>query len=957
MSSTRGKLPAGHRPCANPKVCGVRSHRPGTQCKSEYISSFVADRRTIPTAAPPAASQSQDERRGQLEGFSLEDGGYYGNTPPRGIHIDALNGTIQALDRDGKSQLIAACGTGKSYMGRQLLNHYMEGEDANGISVVLTSSRKLAADTVRDMRPGPGGDPSTFDVGFGEYGEDYEVIEVHSEAEDYSLHGVHRPSIRGRDGNISAELIRDQIQDAVDEGRKVVIVSTYKSSRRIQEAQSLLQGDEYEADLIMHDEAHNILGQQEVASKGNGEPTSEGSTYVGFDNSIPGAIQSRKRLYATATPVMREFDGDDESAGDLDRAKEVVQEMGSNPRKRVTFYSTDVEMVGSIGGYISQRDAINEGYLAEPVYQLQESRIRGDVSNLNDPVVDPDGVAKERRDTSNPHPMTPGTYGAVSSTLEAMVRDNPSGASPRNMLIYAGSIEQSESAAWNMKRVALSMSQGMGEREALGKINSSDPDERRRARLRVLSDRMEVAYAHSGMRQADKDQAFRMFQGNEVTSEEWSPDCKVLANVDIFSEGVNIPQIDGITLADRSKMSERGMTQAVGRSIRTMGGNDVKRRGYVVIPEVADDHGNRLNTGDVNRAIYGATRVERGVTARRIMGESIGPDTVTQVERHSSGGVSTSPAMEHVHSMVETPSELVRSHHVTRFRRKSMTQDPDTWRRATPGERLNIVKTAMRERIDYIRGIESPDKRLSRERMHLEAAISIMGRDIYGGFDMEADHVNHSTLMSSIPAGDLSAMNREVRGKFISKGILMDSDTGGGGVSPALSSARDRHVRENINSLVVTAYRNRKSEHSGEIMKVMQQCGIDKSMMSAGYLPMEAGRAPRDVKPAPNLGKPTPGMTSDQVREECDGRSRELLRRLEGNRDLMSKFQRVSAMGEGSRSPRVREGLENLGRMEHELSTERAAMGEGRYVVNPSLVSKDGHLNSRGMARLGDDGD
>lgn len=951
-------IPRGHRPCANPSVCNVQSHRPGTVCRAEG-GRGAGNSDPIPSLSVPSSAERTDSE--SIERFSLEEGGYYGNSPPRSIQIEALNGTIEALDRDDKTQLIAACGTGKTYMGRQLLSHYMSQDDSSGISVVLTSSRKLAADTARDMRPGSGDDPSTFDAGFGEYGEDYEVIEVHSDAQDYDLHGLRRPSIRASDGNISSDLIREQIESAQEGGKKVVIVSTYKSSRRIREAQDHL--DDADADLIMHDEAHNILGQQKTASKrgevSDDETTSDSTVYSGFDNSIPGSIQSRKRLYATATPVMREFDEDDESEEGLESAIATARRIASgHTHERVTFYSTDTDMVGGIGGYISQRDAIDQGYLAEPVYQLREANLNGDVSRFNDPVVGADGSVMERRDTSNPHPMSPATYSAVVSGLEAMADDPERGASPRNMLIYAGSIEQSEAASENMKAVALSLSEGMSESAASMSIDSPDLDLRRRARMRVLADSMQVKHAHSGMPAAAKQEAFGMFEGNEVDHDGWSPDCRVLANVDIFSEGVNIPEIDGIVLSDRSKLSERGMTQSVGRAIRTIGGNDVKRRGYVIIPRARDSAGNDLSAGNVNRAIYGATRVERGVTARRIRGESIGPDQVTHIELRPRGlnpddGPVRVSAQSMVQNTIESSEELVRSYQVKKIRRKLIKDSPITWENATANERLNMVKTEMGERIEYIRGIEDPNKRLSKERRSMEAALSIMDREIYSPFDAEWDEVNHETLMSAVPASDLSAMNHHVRNEFIRKGVLVKEDGAAQPVpDPRVERARSEHVRNHMLSLAASAYRNRSSPHHGEIRQLMEQCGIDKNMMSKGVLLMEQGRSPWRIRPAASLGRPTPGMTPQQIEQRVRVGLDEMHRRMDGDPDLMDKFMDISKMGRDSVDRDARESLNRVDEAQQEASTRRAGQGDERYVINPSMTLKSGHLNKRGTDAL-----
>ena len=48
--------------------------------------------------------------------------------------------------------MIAACGTGKSYMSQQALRQYTTASGANGIGVILTSSINLAEQTADGLR-------------------------------------------------------------------------------------------------------------------------------------------------------------------------------------------------------------------------------------------------------------------------------------------------------------------------------------------------------------------------------------------------------------------------------------------------------------------------------------------------------------------------------------------------------------------------------------------------------------------------------------------------------------------------------------------------------------------------------------------------------------------------------------------------------------------------------------
>lgn len=47
-----------NRPCADPRICGVQTHRPGTQCKAEYLTRGARNSKggmPVASAAPPSA--------------------------------------------------------------------------------------------------------------------------------------------------------------------------------------------------------------------------------------------------------------------------------------------------------------------------------------------------------------------------------------------------------------------------------------------------------------------------------------------------------------------------------------------------------------------------------------------------------------------------------------------------------------------------------------------------------------------------------------------------------------------------------------------------------------------------------------------------------------------------------------------------------------------------------------
>lgn len=710
-------------------------------------------------------------------GFSLGEGGYYGEVPPRSIQVDALNETAEALLEDGNTQLVAACGTGKSYMGRQLMRRMMDEEDANGVAIVLTSSVKLAKDTAADLKPDGEGN---YDRAMGEYDKDYnvQVIEVHNESKDVKTNGA-----------IDAEKIAGQWRDALAENKRVVVVSTYQSAELVQQVQSLI-GERAEADLLMNDEAHNILGQKKSVSS---SAEAENSGYRSFANEIPGAIQAKHRLYATATPALADSPDDDETAAQgatreeqIASLKAQAEKMKENGKERLTVYSDDELIVGRVSGAITQQTAISEGYLTRPEYQLRAATV---AVTSADSFVDASGqptlYSKPRGRAAGAdgtrEPMTAQTYSAVASTLNAMVEDPQTDANGRtsnpvhNALAYTGSISQANAFRDNFKGVARSLGGTMDRAEAEAAKDSPDPETRRRARLTLLAEEAEVRAAHSGNSVAEKDEAFRMFKGKDYRGDEggWSPKKRVLANVDIFSEGVSINEIDTVVVSDTAKTSERAMTQAIGRSLRTMGGNTAKNTGHVIVPQVLDENGRELNGGLITAASYGATRVERAVSTRKLKGQAVEADTTTRISRYGTRGeaqgseLAATVAQAHVKSADDfVASQAIERAHQSlgSVDRKRATADRvaevERYRNASKVEQTEMQRTFIRNQAESTKGTDS--------------SWAVANKALHGVDSNSMNTLRQSgrVVTSALSAGDFTAVPASLTENLTRAGVI-----------------------------------------------------------------------------------------------------------------------------------------------------------------------------------------
>lgn len=848
------------------------------------------------------------------KGFSAKT--FYGATPPRTVQIEPLNAVSEALEEGDATQLVAACGTGKSYMGRQLLRREMEKEGANGVAVVLTSSIKLAHDTAEDLRPTGG-----YDKTFGEFGKDYEVIEVHSDARP----AEGRPSVR-KEGVVNVERIQEQISSALSEGKKVVIISTYDSCSKVQAAQALL-GERAEADVIFHDEAHNILGQQTPTTIASDE--NELTAYTGFHNRIPGAIQARKRIYATATPVVRELPGDKDSPENLDEAIEVARRMQEGDQKaRVTYYSDDI-MVGGVSGFISQEAAVEAGCLAKPEYSIRTSNLTGRLRDFDEAVVTPEGKLVERSKAAGEAQLTPRTYGAVVATLEAMAADGDASTNPSdNVLAYVGAIPQAEAFRNSFRQVALHQAGGLSLEAASKAVNSPDENLRRAARMRLLAEYGEAKAAHSRTDSAstqERREAFTMFQGKAVREGAWHPHKRVLANVDIFSEGVSIPEIDTVIVADDEKCSERAMTQAIGRSLRKVPGNDYKTTGHVIVPSVMDESGVHVTEASVHLAAYGATRVERAVTASKLRGEGVIPDSSTKFRVHGEAGVSEKSARSFAQESVGDVVSLVTASEVESAHQYLQRVEGARYGSLSEGEKAELVKSRMREKAASTR---SPS-----ERERLQLTLSHL--DSMSAHEMRELRRNGRVVTSALAIGDVSSLSPALSRALIQTGVLKTAQRV---AEVPMSKKREflqKHSRE-LSYAVLTPSKQGNALHDELRTYYADDFATERTVM-------------RDSMNLLNGGSETP--TTQKL-------SQAWARAMESDEFVATAYSWVAGDNLApifeSRiiPPSFREGLISLEEERRQAVVAEASAGAQEYTVDPDSVQKNGKLRTIAVRRL-----
>lgn len=855
-------------------------------------------------------------------GSEFDKSAFYGKQSPRDIQLDALNGVVAALEEGDATQLVAACGTGKTFMHRQLLREAMEKDGSNGIGVILTSSIRLAHDTAHDLRPEGG-----YDESLGKFGEDYEVVEVHSDASGEEG----RQSVKAN-GVISVDRIYNQISEALESGKKVVIVSTYDSVSKVQEAQArFADGDKVQADLLIHDESHNILGQQKPTTVAS--DTNELTAYVGFHNDIPGSLQARKRLYSTATPVVGESESDKAPTGELkDLIASSLKMQAGDQHERITVYSDD-PMVGGVGGFISQHEAIANSCLAKPSYEVRESKLKGTLSEFNNPVVDYQGKIHEKGADSSERDLSPKTYGALLSTLNAMAADSDGDKNQAtNVLAYVGSINQSEGFKEAFKKVAEFESGNMPLNDAWENMNSLDPDLKRRARMRLLAEKAVVKAAHSATDSAsvaEKREAFDMFQGNAVKGSEWTPEKRVLANVNIFSEGVSISEIDAVVISDDDKLNEKSMTQAIGRAIRVVPGNDVKKFGHVIIPAITDNSGSNLNSSSVNLAAYTSTRVERGTTASRLRGENIEPDTTTSFTVYSAdGSVNNRLARDFAQTSVTSAEDLAAAAVISN-NRTYLRSKKEGFAELTKSEQFTLAKQHVDDSLKNL-SKDSPTRvYLMKVKEHIkDKSIS----------DIQEMSRNGRVVSAALSTGDISSINPSLATQLINKGIISTNQK-----APTLSVDEMRGMMEKyvpeLSAVIMSTPTTATAEHLEARQLLPSNLLSDKKIMS------ESLNALRDQN-----------KMTDRVRD-----SHKMVASALSDENFVRKAYSVMSKADAGAVPifrwakntnSIKEDAKNLDSLVLSRQHEDAVMGKQTYSVDKAKIRKTGELNVAALKEL-----
>ena len=445
---------------------------------------------------------------------------------PWPLQAEAIEDVVEGLANHDRGRLIMACGTGKTFTSLRIAEQMVPDGGrilfvAPSIALVSQARREWLRHTTRKL--------------------DSRVV-----CSDYTAGG------RGESRNdiglselecavtSDAGALATMLANPVSE-RTRVIFSTYQSLRHVIAAQSDHGAPPF--DLALMDEAHRTTGVTTVESK-NGK-TKELS---GFRAVHGDALQSSKRLYMTATP----------------RIYTASSRTALKTRGIETVDMGDLDIYGGELHSLSFSRAVNAGMLSDYrviVLGIHEDRAPPGVTSQLISLGEDREVARGKPlvVTSQDVIRLLGTSLAINGVTEGSEEEGPGRL--HRTIAFSNSIARSSFYAEGMKLPEL-------RRITTRRLRKDDAEAE--ASLPVNAQHLDASDSALTRNQALRDLAKADVQ--KV--------ARVLFNVGLFTEGVDVPSLDAIVFME-PRQSQVDIVQAVGRVMRKSPG---KRLGYIVVP-------------------------------------------------------------------------------------------------------------------------------------------------------------------------------------------------------------------------------------------------------------------------------------------------------------------------------------------------------------------------------------
>lgn len=534
-----------------------------------------------------------------------------------GVFVDPLTGRVYRRTREeqqescdrimeelyendaDRCQIRAACGMGKTHVQHLVIAEIEQQRADEGLPpgryVVWSPSVDLSTQLRENMeRQGL---------------TDVECVSIHDSSPDLKGVTLTKEEREARERELIDAYFSDTSEKNVP---KILFVgSTATSLNKVIEGQQRA-GDQATIDMTLFDEAHNLTGSMGGrASRGSGEEANREMLRM-FSDDDPNGLHSEKRLFMTASPKA-EGNGEITSSGaSVDRSMTQYldqcgkQDSGSRPSGNgVPVYQDSREMFGKTVSSYSYAHAVEKGYLIKPEIVVQSHAVtsEGVSSVARETRVTPDGRIASGEETN----LTMGSYRSLTSTLHSLAEDGADHS--HNVLVFVNQVSEaktiSDRKTWkavaDAEAAKLNGGRTPSEQEAIDLLSSGNcsSEQRRAAKLVLLGQHAEIASTSAGKEHTDKEResALKWFDDKrfgDKTSPSvprpggWNPASRVVSNVDMLSEGIDISSVDTVVY-DRPNMSqESAIYQAVGRACRPMYDDDgvqQKSRAKVILPD------------------------------------------------------------------------------------------------------------------------------------------------------------------------------------------------------------------------------------------------------------------------------------------------------------------------------------------------------------------------------------
>ncbi len=456
------------------------------------------------------------------------DEGIYGEisrTPKKTLRPhqkEALEKAHEYFKTADRGKLIMACGTGKTFNTLRIAEHETNGK---GLILFLVPSIALLGQALREWSADANEPIKAVCIC-----SDPEVSKRKTRREDtdtFSIVDLAFPASTNT-RNILHQFY--QIKSTSHTGMTVVF-STYQSIEVIARAQkSLLKEGYKEFDLIICDEAHRTTG---VTLSGEDESA---FTKV-HDNNF---IKAKKRIYMTATPRLYSDDIKSKAA----QAEAVLCSM-DDP----ALYGEEIYRIGF--GEAVEHDLLTD-------YKVL-------ILTLNDKDVPP---AVQQMLTTGEAEIKTDDLSKLIGTINALSKQ------------FLGDDGKTKETDPETMRRAVAFCQSIAvSKKITATYNSATdvylrslPPEKKEQMVSVTSKHMDGA-----MSAPDRDELLSWLKSTTEESE-----CRILTNVRVLSEGVDVPSLDAVLFLS-ARNSQIDVVQSVGRVMRKAPN---KKYGYIIIPVV-----------------------------------------------------------------------------------------------------------------------------------------------------------------------------------------------------------------------------------------------------------------------------------------------------------------------------------------------------------------------------------